>query len=228
VAHARVKPDIQNVRLLAKRRALAVRTGRTGGHQILRLALEPDVGTELADESHHVIEDLFRVHDGVAILAVEEDDGHTPEPLARDAPVGPVLHHAVDPVAPPRGDPLDAVDALEGLSAQPVLLHGNEPLLGGAEDDGFPAAPAVRVGVLDVAHAEQRPHFLELLVDSPVGIEDELPREELHVLREVAVFVDGGVVVEAVLHADLVVLGSVARAMWTMPVPASRVTKGPG
>jgi len=65
--------------------------------------------------------------------------------------------------------------------------------------------------VLDVPHAQQGPHFPELVIHGAVGVEDELAREKLHVLRKIAVLVDGGVVVEAVLHADLVVLGTVAR-----------------
>ena len=58
---------------------------------------------------------------------------------------------------------------------------------------------------------EERPDLLQLLVDRVVGVEDELPGKILDVLGELAVVVDGGVIVQAVLHADLIVLLAVAR-----------------
>ena len=51
-------------------------------------------------------------------------------------------------------------------------LHADEPLLGGADDDGVVAAPAVRVGVLEAGGAEQSAAFAEQLDDAGVGFED--------------------------------------------------------
>ncbi len=51
-------------------------------------------------------------------------------------------------------------------------LHGDEPLLGGAEDDGLVAAPAVRVGVFECRGAHQRAALFEQLDDERVGLED--------------------------------------------------------
>ena len=52
---------------------------------------------------------------------------------------------------------------------------------------------------------------MSLAIDRVVGVEDELPGKILDVLGEIAVVVDGGVVLQAVLHPDLVVLLAVAR-----------------
>ena len=45
----------------------------------------------------------------------------------------------------------------------------DEPLLGGAEDDGVVAAPAVRIGVLEVGGAEQRAPLFEHGDDDGIG-----------------------------------------------------------
>jgi hypothetical protein len=51
-------------------------------------------------------------------------------------------------------------------------FHADEPLLGGANDDGVVAAPAVGVGVLEGGVAEERAAFTEELDDGRVGFED--------------------------------------------------------
>jgi len=64
--------------------------------------------------------------------------------------------------------------------------------------------------MVDVHEAQQRAHFLELVIDGAVGIEDEQAGEIRHVFREAPVFIDGGVIVQAVFHADFIVLLAVA------------------
>ena len=49
---------------------------------------------------------------------------------------------------------------------------GSTALVGGADDDGVVAAPAVRVGVLVGGGAEERTFFFEELDDDGVGFED--------------------------------------------------------
>ena len=51
-------------------------------------------------------------------------------------------------------------------------FHADEPLLGGADDDGVVAAPAVGVGVLEGGGAEECAFFFEKLDDDGVGFED--------------------------------------------------------
>ena len=51
-------------------------------------------------------------------------------------------------------------------------FHADEPLLGGAHDDGVVAAPAVRVGVLVSSGAEEGVFFFKELDDDGVRFED--------------------------------------------------------
>ena len=133
----------------------AFRAAGSRRHQILRLPLEPDIGAVLPDQPDDVVEDLLGHQLALALLAVEHRDRNAPEALAGDAPVGAVLDHPVDPVPSPGGDPGHVVDGRQGLLPEVVFLHGDEPLLGGAEDDRLLAAPAVGIGVLDVHLPEQ-------------------------------------------------------------------------
>src|SRR2546428_11076783 len=73
-------------------------------------------------------------------VAVENDDGHAPEALAGNAPVGAARDHVVDALLAPGGDPLDLANFLErflgerfgfGTSRAPSrgrdLIHLDEP-----------------------------------------------------------------------------------------------------
>ncbi len=75
---------------------------------------------------------------------------------------GRVGDHVADALLAPGREPADALDRLEGLLAEPALaVEGDEPLLGGAEDDRVLAAPADRVGVRLLAAGEERPLLLQ-------------------------------------------------------------------
>src|SRR6185295_11005551 len=120
---------------LVELRLAAIRAGEARRQQVLRVALVPGVGALLVEEVGHPTAEVAPHHGLATALAVEGDDGHSPEPLARDAPVGPRRDHVVDALLAPRGHPLDLVDRLERALAQASLaVEGDEPLLGGAED----------------------------------------------------------------------------------------------
>jgi len=73
----------------------------------------------------------------VAGLADIGRDGHAPQALARQAPVGPNLDHAADAIAAPGRDPLGVLDFSQRLFAQTArvapIAQACEPLAGGAE-----------------------------------------------------------------------------------------------
>src|ERR1035437_6176520 len=102
-----------------------------------------------------------RIEDGLlAAFAQEDGNGHAPDALAADAPVGARGYHVGDALLAPGRVPDDLVDLLNGLLAKSGLcavgardrsLQSNEPLLGGAENDRMVTTPAVRVGVFQVA-----------------------------------------------------------------------------
>ncbi len=119
---------------------------------------------------------------GLAALVAEEDgDGDAPDALAGDAPVGAGGDHVGDALFAPGGVPDDLLDLVEGALAEGGVgafgrdhrgFHADEPLLGGADDDGVVAAPAVRVGVLEGGGAEECAFFFEEFDDDGVGFED--------------------------------------------------------
>ena len=92
-----------------------------------------------------------------------------PRALTRNAPLGMRLEHLRDAFLPPRGCPLHAADVFDRARAQPVLVHGDEPLRGSAEDHGVVAAPAMRIAVFEVGVVEQRAACAEILDDLRVG-----------------------------------------------------------
>src|SRR5271166_2505679 len=116
-------------------------------------------------------------HKFAAAFALEHGNGHTPDALARDAPVGPAGNHVGDALLAPGGVPLFyLLDLPQCPCAQSALLgqrivHLDEPLLGGAEDDRIVAAPAMRIGVLDFLVTEQDAAALQELDDGSIGLE---------------------------------------------------------
>src|ERR1700752_3457613 len=103
----------------------------------------------------HVVKQL------AAVVAVEDRNGHAPESLPRDAPVGPLGNHRAHALHAPGWRPLHFGNLLErgvpqrrrlgrwNIRASRIELY--EPLLGGAEDDRVVAAPAVRIAMLQLA-----------------------------------------------------------------------------
>jgi hypothetical protein len=65
--------------------------------------------------------------------------------------------------------------------------------------------------MLDVFRVEEEPQLLQLLDDLRIGVPDVHAFEELHLVYEDALFVDGGIDIEAILEPRLVVLLAVAR-----------------
>ena len=214
IAGAGVEPDVQDVGLALPVAAAAFGAGQAGGHDLLHGRLEPVVaaGLVLGVLVADVIDPLGVEPGLVAVLADQRGDGHAPVALARDAPVGPVLDHGVDALLAPGRDPIDVVaDRLEGALAQIVLVHADEPLGGGAEDDRLLAAPAVRVGVRNLFRGHEVAELGQLLDDLGVGFPDVQPGEELDLGQELAPVVHGRVDLQAVLEAGLEVLAAVTR-----------------
>src|SRR5580765_5505100 len=115
-----------------------------------------------------------------ASFAIQNDDGRTPETLARNAPIGTMLDHFVHAIFAPGRNPLHFVNFVEGLLPERFgfsfagFVHIYEPLLGGAEDDGIVATPAMRIAVLVGMMAEERVVVGEKLDDDGISFEDVL------------------------------------------------------
>src|SRR6202034_2471068 len=125
----------------------------------------PGVGAFALEKRKYVAQGLEIVQLLAAIFAIEHDQRHAPESLARNAPIGAVGDHAVHAVASPAGNPLHFLDFGERILAEIFLVEADEPLLGGAEDHRILAAPAVRVAVLEFAFGDARSALLKQLDD---------------------------------------------------------------
>jgi len=197
VGDAGIEPDVKYVHLLFQVPAATGRAFHARREEFPRLALIPYVGAEFREQIGHVAHHRG-IGDGLAAaLADEGGYGHAPRALAGDTPVGPSLHHSVDAVPSPVGNPGDPVDLIQCLFAQSVGFHADEPLFGGAEDDGLLAAPAVGIGVGDLARTKEGACFGQLFNNALVGFEYLLAGEELHVFHEPAPVVHRVVDVEA-------------------------------
>src|SRR4029077_18301781 len=100
-----------------------------------------------------------------ARVTIKDDDGHAPEALARNGPVRALRDHVVHAVFAPGGNPLHVADLVESFLAETGAtavgggVNLDKPLLGGAENHGIVAPPAMRIAVLVLVVAEQRAAF---------------------------------------------------------------------
>ena len=214
--HAGVPPHVEDVSI-----GLEVMTAAPGAHAglpqvLLGLAGEPGVGTLLVEELDHGVERVV-VHDLLAaVLAGIARDGHAPVALTGDAPVRALLNHGADAVHRAGRVELHVVAHLvHGLLAKTGLVHGDEPLVGGAEEHRLLAAPAVRVAVRDLDLGHERAPLAQEVDDLGVGLigihaGERTAGAEALALVEATVVVNGHADVHALLHADVVVVDTVA------------------
>ncbi len=136
---------------------------------------------------------------------------HAPNALARDAPVGALGDHVGNSLFTPGRHPAGLLDFVQRALAQFLVIHVDEPLLGGAEDDGIVAAPAVGIGVVERA---RRPHQhaarLQQFDDGSVGVKNPLAHIFGQALEDFPRLVHRAVDIDAVLHAGQVVLAPMA------------------
>src|SRR5215469_5637895 len=167
-----IEPDVEDVVLLAKGTASALGAGVSFGQEFGGGALIPDIGAVLAEEGDNAVENGAIGNRLAAGVAIEDDDGHAPDALARDAPIGAGGDHVGDPLFTPGRDPADLLDGFERAAAKIVALHADKPLFGGAENSRVVAAPAVRIGVGDLLEAAQGVVRFEDFDDDGVGFPD--------------------------------------------------------
>ena len=159
-----VKPDIQDILFLGElaRRDAFVR--KANGEDIHRRHAVPGLDAIFLNDSHSGIVCNF-IEDRLAIR-VEDRDWDAPVALAGDGPVGATCDGGADAVAGLWRVPRDGVDTSEGLFAEVVMVNGDKPLHGGAEDQRLVrSARGVWVLVGKVAESEERSGIREGLRD---------------------------------------------------------------
>ena len=223
---ARIEPHVKRVVHLAIVRGLVA-------EQFARVEREPRFDTGFFDAQGDLLDEFRRARmQRPRFLMQEEGDRYAPVALARDAPVGTGLDHRFQSGAAPGREKLGFVDGTLGDPAQAgaafvrlvihaavicrAVIHADEPLRRGAEDDRRLVPPAVRVAVADLLQLEQATQCLQFLQDERVGLPDRLAgqradRQRRGVAQEATVVTDRVVDRQAVNLADLVVLGTVCR-----------------
>ena len=209
--HARFPPYVENIFLGHDIGATALRAARALGQVFLRLLREPCIGAFGVEQVDDRVEGLFGGNGLAAARALEHGNRHAPAALARNAPVGTIGDHGANAVHAPLGNELNVVvNLVERSLAQARVVHGNEPLVGRAEDDRLMAAPAMRVAVHDVDMGDKRALLAQPLDDLRIGLVGGKARPLRHVVGKAAVVVDWHDGVDAELHANLVVIDAMA------------------
>src|SRR5215813_2899115 len=167
MAASRVEPYVEDVRLLPELLPTTLGTARARRQEVAGRARIPLVGAPtIAHDRGHVLDQTLLDEDRLASVAVERDDGHAPHTLTRDGPVGTMGDHVEDAVTAPGGDPCDLIlDGVERALAESLLVQGDEPLLGGAEQRGVLTAPAVRILMAERHLGHERADLLQVLDD---------------------------------------------------------------
>ena len=186
---------------------------RPGGQDFAGLEAVPGVGALAGKQIDDGAIGRLGLQYFAAAGAEKDGDGDAPDALARDAPIRTGGDHVGNALFAPGRVPLDFFDLVERHAAQRAVvqlaLHGNKPLFGGPEDDWIVAAPAMRVGVLDVLAAKQHASRFEELNDRFVGFENSQAVILGQSVKQVAGAVDVARLVDAVLDSGVEVVGAV-------------------
>ncbi len=175
---AGVEPDIQNVGLFAEGCATKVAFICMKHLQLVRKkrvdsVCVPSLNSISREQIHDFLVEIMVNYWLITFFAHENGNGHTPNTLAADAPVGACSDHVLDTLFTPFRIPFHFFNLFDSKftksnkrsvwshhQTQPRTWHRfikrDKPLLGGAENDRMVAAPAMRVGVFQVAHGQQR------------------------------------------------------------------------
>jgi len=105
------------------------------GQQLGSRPAEPNIRAFFCDNIRYMVDDRFFQKQFPQSLHVKAAMD-TPCALARDAPVGTIFDHAHEAIFAHAGTISRYAHFLR-LLEQVIVLHGDEPLLGCAEDDGF-------------------------------------------------------------------------------------------
>ncbi len=156
-----------------------------------------------------------------ALVAIQDHQRHAPEPLPRNAPVGPLGDHRVNPLGAPLRCPFHFGDfrerarpnrgAVMPSTGGPRAIQIDEPLFGGAEDHRIVAPPAMRVTVRKFLLAEQRSAIAQQLNDDRIRLEYCFPFVLGQPFEIPAMIIDRRVRLDAIFLPGLEVLDAMPR-----------------
>ena len=131
----------------------------------------------MAELSDDTIENGFIGKRFGTAFAIENSYRHAPDALTRDTPIGTRRDHVGHALFAPGGVPLNFFDGVESFFAEVFTVHADEPLFGGAEDEGVVTAPAVRITVIDFGLAGEGAVLLKDFDDDGIGVPHGLAKE---------------------------------------------------
>ena len=138
----------------------------------------PNIGGVFAKFGNDAVEDFLVGERLAAGFTIENSDGYAPNALARDAPIGTRGDHVGHALFAPGGKPFDLLDSFERVRTEVFAIHADEPLFGGAEDNGIVAAPAMWIAVIDLIGSGKSAVLFQKIDDDgvslPNGLADEL------------------------------------------------------
>ncbi len=175
---AGVEPDVENVSFFAEGRAAAVSAFCICWQELVDASGVPGFGAFVVEEVNDFFVQLG-IDDGlIAAFAHKHRDGHAPDALAADAPVGAGGDHVGDALLAPGRIPDYFVDFFNRDLTKCFFLvldksiEGDEPLFGGAVDDGMMAAPAMWIGVIEIGGGHQGASLFKQGHDDGIGLPD--------------------------------------------------------
>ena len=148
VGGARIEPNVHDIGFLGEVLMAALGAHKALRHQLVGGLLKPDVGAMVMEQVCNMIDGFRGYNICTALIAVENRNRHAPLTLTGNAPVGTLGNHGGHALFAPLRLPGDAVAGIHGSLLDGV--NGAEPLLGGTEDNGLLAAPAMGIGVNDI------------------------------------------------------------------------------
>ena len=117
-ACAGLEPDVEDVHLFAELCAAAAAQAVPAGSRVGDVVVYQASAPSLSKRSTMLLVDGVSLSGFVALVAEEDGDGHAPDALAGDAPVGAGGDHVGDALLAPGRVPDDLVDLVEGALAE--------------------------------------------------------------------------------------------------------------
>ena len=121
MAGAGIEPDVEDVGFLGNSVDAAFARTAHPGRSIRRPICRTRRRRYAREKIDHAVEDLAIGERLAALFAIENGDGHAPDALARDAPIGARGDHVGDALFAPVGHPLDVLDGVERALARSSL-----------------------------------------------------------------------------------------------------------
>ncbi len=126
-----------------------------GPKEYLGVGCKPGIGATGPNGINNPLIDGLIAQKIARVLMDKKGQRHTPCALARHHPIGATFNHAVNAIAPRRGQPCNAINRLQCRFPQMSVGHGNKPLRRIPENQRRFGAPAMGILVAQFTLGQQ-------------------------------------------------------------------------